>query len=68
MTNDEYKNKMEAIHARYASLRTGDALGMLSPEEHRELWAMETGHGWRLDLNAYPSHEFIGMRRCCEPI
>ena len=68
MIHDEFKKLSDARQARYASLKTGEALGMLSPEEWRELQTMETGHGFRLDLNAYPSHEFIGMRRCCEPI
>lgn len=68
MTNDEFKKQSDARQARYASLKTGEALDKLTPEEQRELQTMETGHGFRLDLNAYPSHEFIGMRRCCEPI
>jgi len=37
MINDEFKKQSDARYARYASLKTGEALGMLTPEEQREM-------------------------------
>ncbi len=63
MTDEEFKEKCRAMDARYSSLKQGESLGKLSPEELRELHCMETGHGWCLDLQ-HERHERLGMRIC----
>lgn len=51
MTDQEFKEQVAAMDARYYSLKSGESLGKLSSDELRELRAMETGDGWCLDLH-----------------
>ena len=51
MTDQEFKELVAAMDARYYSLKSGESLGKLSSDELRELRAMETGDGWCLDLH-----------------
>ena len=65
---EEFKNKIDALKMRYASLKSGEALDKLTSEERRELHCMETGHGWSLRLTSAERHEIVGFRSACEQI
>jgi hypothetical protein len=65
MTDEEFREKCRAMDARYSSLKQGESLGRLTAEEYVELIAMETGHGWCLDLTHERRHERRGQRRAC---
>jgi hypothetical protein len=62
MSDEEFKTLCSAMDVRYSSLKQGERLGKLSPEELQELYAMETGHGWRLDLSSPPNHERLAFK------
>lgn len=63
MTDDEFREKCRAMDIRYDSLKQGERLGKLTPEEHQELFGMETGRGWCLDLVNERPPERLGQRR-----
>ena len=66
IADEEFKNKIDALKMRYASLKSGEALGRLTSDELRELHCMETGHGWSLRLNSEKRHEIIGLQTASE--
>ena len=66
-TDQEFKELVDAMDARYYSLKSGESLGRLSSDELRELHAMETGGGWCLNLTNQPKPERLGMRSIIIP-
>jgi len=62
MTDEDFKERCAAFDDRYSSLKQGEALGKLSPDELSELHSMETGYGFGLYSSYASEHERLGQR------